>query len=258
MSTISRTLLLLVALMTVGCVIAVDEQGQQNDDEVLPVTDNLQLWLSADDGIVATGSLVETWMDKSGYGNHAIASLGSDITFVENQATGCNAVRFTGSDSSLMVHHSDQLNADSAFTAFVVFSYDSGFRIAQKKNGYGASSDAWFLSPQQGLSISGVWYDDKKNGWLFEPSTDSLHLMSCTFNGQEKTVSIYGNGQLLVTIEGVQPQEANEDPLYIGRRNASTGGNLAGDIAEIIIYNATLSEEQRVSIEDYLMTKYGL
>lgn len=47
------------------------------------------------------------------------------------------------------------------------------------------------------------------------------------------------------------------DDYYIGGR-AGTSLFMAGDIAEIIIYNNVLSDPNRVIIQNYLAAKYGL
>ncbi|MDD4518460.1 MAG: hypothetical protein PHH90_08205 [Limnochordia bacterium] len=220
----------------------------------LPAKDGLQLWLRADDGVRTAGQFVESMVDHSGQGNNA---TGSETLLIENVLNSHSVIRFTGPDSFLIVPHNTRLNADSAFSIFVVFSYQTGFRVAQKKDGHGAGEDAWFLSPQQGLGVSGKWYDDKQ-GWLFSPSIGDYSLMSSVFNGHKGTISTFGNGRLLAVVDGVEPQKPNEDALYIGRRNHSSGGNLVGEIAEIIIYSTALSETERTVVEEYLMDKYGL
>jgi len=215
----------------------------------------VQLWLRADRGIETEDGKVTVWEDQSPAQNHAVSESGGRPRSVPNAINGMPVVRFDGATTYLRVSHREELNTNSGLTVFVVYSHQSGFRLMQKKdNASGSQDDAWFVMPLGGLSVSGKL----ENGALFERG-QMYHLQTDVYDVNRGQIGIYSNGMLVAEVADIMHQMSNSDDVYIGKRHrpGSTEGHLDGDIAEIIIFNRTLSQGEREKVERYLQEKYG-
>lgn len=240
----------LLAALVVASALAVPAAAA-GGEPALP-EDGLQLWLRADRGVQVEDGIVVRWEDQSPQQNHAAADVSHGPALVENALNGYPVLRFDGEDDYMRVPHADGLNAVDGFTTFVVFSYeDPGLRIAQKKdNTAGNEADAWYINPRGGLAVAGVRHRQRP----FE--TGVYHLQASVLSLSDGELRIYKNGEHVVTELQAQAQVPNEDDLLIGKREHSNGQNLVGDIAEFIIYNRTLSDDELDAVTRYLLDKY--
>lgn len=93
---------------------------------------------------------------------------------------------------------------------------------------------------------------------LFNPGK-TYHLQSNVFDMNKDFLKIYNRGVEVGSLHYLVEQIPNTDDLYIGKRVLSGDeGPMTGDIAEIIMYDRALSDEERSSVEAYLIAKYGL
>lgn len=218
-------------------------------------TVGLQLWLKADEGVVADGLYVTRWEDQSGNGRDAVAGENANPILLSGKLNSKPVVYFDGATSYVVVPHDADLDATEGLTTVIVFRWERGFRLAQKRsNSYGVDPDAWFLTTNGGLGASGVFNNEK----LYPE--DLWHIQIGIADVAAGTISLYGNRNLLATVEGFKAQEPNTDDLYIGKRfhSKASEGYLGGDIAEVIIYNRPLNSQERVEVETYLAGKYGI
>jgi hypothetical protein len=79
-------------------------------------------------------------------------------------------------------------------------------------------------------------------------------LIETSFDGSTWQMRL--NGEVLKENQ-IEGKETSKGPLTIGR-NGNTGDFFRGDIAEIIIYDRKLEDEERKRIEEYLRTRYAL
>lgn len=241
-------------LVTLFLGVATMVHGQAADPAV--PRNGLVLWLRADEGVEKDAvGYVTAWRDQPGRGNDAVAEDLTEPLFVASWLSGQPAIRFNASDTFLRVPHAEELNAGDGFSVFIVYSYSKGGRLAQKKNAAsGVNPDAWFLATATGLGVSGVYHEEH----MFFP--DMPYLQSNIFDAQAGTVKIYDSGWLVGTVEGVGAMEPNEDDLYIGKRHrpGSSESYFGGEIAEMMIYDRALGDEERQAVEKYLADKYGL
>lgn len=218
--------------------------------------DGLQLWLKADEGVeVGADNVVTRWIDQSGCGNHATTEPGSGPALVTDYLNGKPVLQFDGKNTYLVVKHTDALNAGIEFSSFAVYRFDTGIRVLQKKNKSGAESDAWFMGTREGLSVGGIFSREL----LFPSRTTDFQLQSGIFDARGRKIEIYRNGTLVETLtKGITPQMANEDDVFIGKREHTDKAHLEGHIAEVLIYNRAVSAAEREQIEKYLLDKYAL
>jgi len=221
---------------------------------------NCILWLDAYD--TSTYTLSDTnltvWADKSGTGNNATNTANYPVTnqnlSLPNFAYGGqHAVSFLGNN---------WLNVDlSSLTGvgYTVFAVDIATTDAFNGNSY------FFGSDYNGVDATLHMGYRSANRFTFAQYADDLdytapanfvastpRLWTGRLNDNTGEQDIFFNGNLVAS------RFANDVPgtlinAAVGRGN---GGNYRGDLAEIIVYNRSLSDTERQEIEQYLQHKW--
>jgi hypothetical protein len=214
--------------------------GFTNDAEFNPRTlSGLQLWLRADAGVPS--GYGDLWADQSGNDNHGSQFFGTAIPrVVPNFVSGLPVLHFDGSDSVSFANRLSTIR-----TVFWVVREDPAATAAYRfllgddttrdfHGGHGAPGPIWWGSGYEN-------YQFVVNGQTF--------LNGLPVNGvttlRPRTMSLIS----LVTTGGVR---ANN----FGR--AYTQSNWWGDLAELVVYDRALSDQERRSVEDYLNARYHL
>jgi len=226
----------------------------------LPAVSNLRLWLRADKGLTENGGVVSTWADQSGNFNSAAQPIESQRpTLVTDGLNGRPVLRFDGADDSLVVAHSPSLAITGDLTSFFVVKFDdfATFRAvwAKTNNNLPAPTDFYTL-PGSGLPRVFRGNGAASNGFI-----DALSAPlegEFAFLGFDMTATSFrhflngelnGEGEILATIADTGA------PLHIGTRGDQFT-RLKGDLAELIIYDSALSEDDRNQVFDYLNARY--
>lgn len=223
----------------------------------LPVTTNLQLWLKADAGVTKDGSNnVSAWADQSGNAHHADqTAVTSQPLWVDNVINGKPVIRFDG-NSDLMT--TDITGPGGTEFTFFVVAKSSGQRIISYNDGGGSGYVLYSYANQNNFIISN---DGGPSGGLNSGTNDPVNFrIACarykanTSNGMQTFI----NGALLA-----QRTSANivlpSVPLQLGSYpGGGTSELINGDVAEIIIYNRSLTDLEREQVENYLTQKYPL
>jgi prepilin-type N-terminal cleavage/methylation domain-containing protein len=258
------------------------------------VPDNLQLWLDAND-IFGSGNLpqdgyrVSTWYDKSGNLFHATQSvLVNRPTFKLNIANGKPVIRFDDSTAGqesflyapkgvLAALSSDGLAED--LTVFVVAAASKQQSQSILLAYPDVNSNRFGIIAPNATSQTIFYYGDSSGAGTGK-QTNSYGWVSGTFSvfsyassSTAATMNIYQNGTLLTPAGTSKTPSAvyalsGTSRLDIGRcvGNATVANSacnntsttyFSGDIAEIIIYNTALSDDERENIENYLKMKWG-
>jgi hypothetical protein len=240
--------------------------------------------------LVAADGGVARWEDKSGNARHATQGTSANRPLRKTSVQGSKDVlRFDGSNDSLSIPSSTETfkflhSADS--TIFAVFK--SGITAnpghgayaifgtattASSTTGvlfYTGDSDAtiannalyWFVSRGQTATWP-VFFDG--NNYFTSNSFGLISLLSRPQDGTSgNRFAIRRNTGNLNTTNAPtgSPQTVSTanstNDLTIGRLPSGESLFLNGDIAEIIIYNAALSDTDRGLVETYLMAKWGI
>jgi hypothetical protein len=249
--------------------ISVCQAGKKGPSFVPTDISNLAYWYSADSGITKDGSnLVSQWNDRSGNARNVTqATAGNKPVYTTNQVNGLPAVIFDGSNDFLSLNASIFTNT-SNITFFAVAKITTASQYATLFSQYlsGALSGAAFqvcnnsgaLKMQTDISLPKGMYGSttiplstyKCFTYRVAPWSTVATNTELWLNGIAETETSYGGAGTPVLAAG---------NVYVG---AFGGGGptvtLNGGIAEIVIYNANLSDLDRSRVESYLIAKYAL
>ncbi|MFI4910196.1 MAG: hypothetical protein ACIAQZ_00870 [Sedimentisphaeraceae bacterium JB056] len=238
-----------------------------------PDVQGLGLWYSADDldgdGIIEgagedglVNNTVSVWVDKSGNGRDATqASTSARPAYITDGAeVGGVYLSFDGSDDVLNFSMSS-----ASHTVFIVSidgiqagTWRGKFNMAY--SGSGANTRAPFMAYRSTtdtrLCVS--YYDVNGTNQTTNLSpglTQSWHLFTLSkAEGLAKSIA-YRNGSFLgETPNAFEQINPPSTPCYIGKGP----GCWNGSIAEVLVYERGLSDEERNIVGYYLETKYGL
>ncbi len=223
---------------------------------------SLALWVKADNGVSTTGSNVTQWQDMSPNGvNFAQSSSGNQPTFVASAQNGQPAIAFSGA-SQYLTGPSGLANFTSGASIFVVTKPSTiSNNIRFFDFGNGATSNNIYMSETASTTANLFVYNGSTSSNL--PASGAIAagtygLLEAVHNGAG-SASIFSNGAQLAqgTINNINNVTRSGNNLGIDFAHTAAD-SFNGQIAEIIIYNASLSSTQRLGVESYLAAKYGL
>ncbi len=220
-------------------------------------------WLSADYGTfqdnalttpaVADGDVVGGWVDQSGVGKPATATLTKRpfLKLAANGIGGRAALLFDGVNDSLQT---------AAFTAalsqpntvYLVFKYANANAQYALVDGIVAGSRHLFYNNTPAFTKYQIYAGTTVTETTGSINT-SAHVAAVLFNG--------ASSQLWV--DNVSKVSGNAGAntltgLTLGTAFDATSLPFPGLIAEVLIYNAAHSTQQRVNVQNYLAGKYGI
>lgn len=271
-----RTLgLLVLVALTAGLVQAADDE--------LPVTSGLELWLDARSaakdsaGTTAdTSPEVAVWPDRSGHGR----DLGQDAAerrpkLATNLVVGKPAavVRFDGQDDSLFL--AGPQKDYRGLTLFIVAAPRTnlgGFRglLALNKAGINDYTSGMTLDLHAFpslkfnlVNLEGAGFGGAVDIMGDDQPLGTFHVLSATLAPGKAGVKLFVDGKFSGQrdrAEGI----LRADELRVGARHYSNTaeptfdqGFFDGDIAEVLLYDRVLSNEERQQVERYFKVKHA-
>ncbi|MGE3311047.1 MAG: LamG-like jellyroll fold domain-containing protein [Limisphaerales bacterium] len=226
----------------------------------LPAAARLKLWLKADAGVTTADGGVSLWEDQSGNLNHATQS-GADLRpqLVPDSIGGRPSLFFDGDNDSLEIPHSLSLAMVRDLTTYFVVrvdDFDTFRAVWAKTDGNQPRATDFYVVPTTGIprALRGGSGGGSVDG--LEPLVPGeFAIVGFDMRGTALRHSLNGapNGQGI--IGGTFADTGR--PLRIGTRDDGVT-RLRGDVAELIIYNASLSDADQASVVRYLGTKYGI
>jgi Concanavalin A-like lectin/glucanases superfamily/Glycosyl hydrolases family 2, sugar binding domain/Glycosyl hydrolases family 2/Glycosyl hydrolases family 2, TIM barrel domain len=246
---------------------AVNSAGDgTNSLQVSATPSTLAVWFKADaiTGL-ADGQGVETWEDSSGNGYDATQAVsGQQPAYVAGAINGLPAVRFNSAGQHYMAFNRP---VQGDFTMIIV--YDS----SQNNQGTGTTfySGAGLVNGDQPGSANDFGISLNANGQVIagtgNPDT-SINSGTGYNDGKPHVVTFertQSTGALVLYVDGTQVAAGmggtnllTAPPVLDLGAVPSGGGFLNGDVAEVQIYDAALSNNDRVAVESALKGKYGL
>jgi len=260
----------------------------------IPLVNNLALWLDAADTDMLTRvsqttnatPYLSNWFDKSGnYQHMRQATAARQPFYTSNSFNGRPAIRF-GYSTTPELYSGTQMSAGnidfiggtasasatSNLTAFFVVK-NEGLRrtILYATDRTIASNHMQMLAginPTSGGAGGFIATRPTVNATLPPNSFQREGLYTVLVNPSQTSsnggvtsnaVGLFYNGVLQSTSTDINiGSNFGVSTLTLGVTPNGSYGSYTGYIAEIIVYNTTLSLTQRVSIETYLTTKWGL
>lgn len=245
----------------------------------LPVKDGLELWLDAakasEKPPTAPDSSLALWIDQSGHKRHLFQEKSASQPKLLPSLTPDGkhpVVRFDGQDDSLLLAGPGKSYKD--ITLFLVAAPRTnagGFRglLAFNKKGVndytsGLTIDmSWVPSLMFNvLNLEGAGFGGAVDVMGDEHPLTTFHLLSTTLTPGKTGVKLYVDGKA----SGSRDRTAGElraDELRLGVRHYSNTaqptfdqGYFDGDIAEVLLYDRVLSDEERKLVEKYLSDKH--
>ncbi len=240
------------------------------------------LWLRADKGVTQSSGKVSQWDDQSGYLNHHYqATSGNQPDFQTSEANFNPNLYFSGNQ---WVADPDGIVDSTNHTGAQVFIIHKDESMPQIRSLYGQYvTEPPFNSSNKSLRYMGVGEgdgnlvfgirtvtgDSPANEWLLIPAgSDRMNAnILNTFNLNNGTLNLWFNGGEnantpfnypgFTSLSTTTPWTVGAGPVETSNNDQPTGFKHTGTIPELIVYNQTLTEVQRLKIETYLAIKYG-
>ncbi len=222
-----------------------------------PIVDSsLKVWVKSNAGITLNGGNVSAWADQSGLGNNASqGTAASQPLYVANAINGYPVLRFDGTDDYLSLP--DMTMTD--ITVFIVGKGTNGTFYGDLGGCGGGYPLRYFQT--SGSQLRGYSRDctnrvDKFYGNL----GDTSNYFQGVYQTNGSTLNVKYNGTTNTTTYA----DFTADDLTGYAPTIGTGGGyiagyyLTGDIAEVIVYNRTLSASEISIVQEYLYGKYNV
>lgn len=219
----------------------------------------LRLWLRADSGLGrASGTSVTSWGDQSNGGNSCSQTFSSYMpNVVDNALNGKPVVHFSGSSCVLQSNGSVVAGA-TGFTSFTVARFAS---IPGSNYQY-----LWWNGGDTATTGYGVWLttgSKLKAGWG-SYNNAITYSGTATVGPWYRVASRYASGTHEMWVNGgfvgsTGKTGSNlESGFGVGNYAATAAyQGFYGDLAEILIYSRTLTESERLAVEQYLSDRWG-
>ena len=247
----------------VSAVNAIGESAQLRPGQRQPLA--LAVWFKADaiTGL-ANGAAMSAWADLSGNGCNAMQLLsGNQPTYVTGAMNGLPVVRFNSANGTYLWFYRP---VQDDFTMIFVY---------QSSQGISTGTDFWNGAGLVNGEVSGTVNDFgtslNANGQILagtgNPDT-TIHSSTGLNNGLPHVVTFKrtkSTGVIVLYVDGAQAaigiggtQSLTSPNLLVLGAQQTLNNYLSGDIAEVQIYNAPLSDSDRIGLERALKCKYSL
>lgn len=227
--------------------------------------EKLLVWFKADEGVKTEGDKVVEWQDVSGNNLHAKCNTPGEPLLINNTQNGFPAIRFNGKDNGLetpLLHSFTNKRGTILVVAKVNGrSYRSSVGMGVLISSYHGNGVCWEL----GAGTKGYSYYDGVGGeglTVNEISARDWEIISIS-RINDTVFEFHHNGRF-VNDFNVNNNQPSANTLKIGYNGLQHFGDedisevLNGELAEIIVYNRTLTTKELSSAHEYLSEKYKI
>lgn len=217
--------------------------------------------------ITANGQQVLQWPNVLGPKRAATALGTSAPQFVTSGVNGAPAVRFDGVNDFLSLPTNGFENFTAGISLYVVMRptvLQSGFKILALGNGPGQQN---VVLGRAGSSAGLQYFTDNSSGnvqWFNTDhglaANDSTLISLQQESGAANSLSFAEIARNGVAVNGQNvwvPPVTARAVNYIGKSYWNEG-MFQGDIAEVLLYNRTLTASEQTAVKSYIATKYGI
>ncbi|MBQ46471.1 MAG: hypothetical protein CMP10_03095, partial [Zetaproteobacteria bacterium] len=215
----------------------------------------------SEDVVANEGDEVRCWMDKSGRTNHMEAGENQAATWLPDAKNGFGALNFGGNHFYTGILPG--LTGAQAHTIFIVNALESGSTADQYllRIGNGGENGSLHISRIAGSIIKhGFWHNDH----TYTSTDDGTYkIQAFDYDGGSGDTSsrhAWEQGQPVTPGEDDatgNPLALSENPpAWVGARDMNRDHS-SGQIAEILVFDRVLSDEERIGISLLLALKWG-
>jgi hypothetical protein len=229
---------------------------------------DLGLWLKADAGVTLVGGAVDAWADQSGNGRDFSAPGATNRPAFSGTLNGLPVLTFDGSTDYLTGNAASLTIAQNVpgITMIAVVKYATGgtdqrlYSVSTGASSVLVRSLMRTVTSSYGVSarrMDAVAAVDVTGGTI---GADYV-IQSGLLRYSVATAGIFVNGASLVEAPLLTPGNTENTVSLnsaIGVALSLTGQFLNGDLAELIVYQRAISDEERNSVELYLSQKWGI
>ena len=207
---------------------------------------------------------ISTWVDRSEAGNNFTGSGKKKPKWKQNGLNNLYTVLFDG-NNDFLTRSSRSLEPDTiggenenfyssntnSFTVFVVGKSDS----TSNEHTFISKSGGWGDSATYALGTTDGDFGVKLRGVTLSAEGDTDFYLLTSIWGNNKH-NLFVNGILVTGPDSAGTKGDQDENVTIGASNSGSDDHLEGEIAEIIVFNRNLSDNERWHVEDYLMLKW--
>lgn len=213
-----------------------------------------RFWFDATDtsatGMTLSGTTVTQWRDKSGNGLHTSASNGT-MTLVNNSDTRRTTINFPANSSFTMPNVSYTSSIRSIFCVITIGNLQGGGVQYLVLNGNTMLRSVQLYSINSGFQFNGSFLE------VFATANNPAGFFNNTSIVYCGTTS--GNSGVTVNGAAISLSVNNSSSSFqTGSAAQTIGGVNPIQISEMIVYDGSLSADDRINIESYLANKYNL
>ena len=239
------------------CIIVISTTGySQTGAGGVGNSSTLPLWFDANELNLSTGSQVYQFDDISGNSNHLTQTTSTRRPiFNETGLNGLPVVTFDGVNDYLTRGATSGLDG-SNLTYFVVFQRTLNTNSCLIDVGYTGYLSKWSTYSLSNNRLVSIHRSPDKFVYHIDsgsPTFISAHITPTNLKQ-------YRQGTLQQSLNATYTAGVGHNLIRVGayNYNLSPGYYLNGFIAEIIVFNTALNNLERVIVENYLGTKYGM
>jgi hypothetical protein len=223
-------------------------------------TSGLALWLRGDYGVASdVDGKVTMWAVEGSRLKAEAKEKAEWPAFVAKAVNGKPAIRFDGDHNMLEVPMSIDATVVPELTVISVWSSATADKTPLRKL-YGADDSGYDRAA--GIDDRAA---DGSNYTVFAGSGGAVGIFTFAANTPNMTIENYAHKKLNTWVNGAAAKSnvnAEYDRMpahfFIGGTGHTYTEPWKGDLAEILVYKRTLSDEERKKVEDYLASKYGV
>jgi hypothetical protein len=214
----------------------------------------LSAWFIGGRGVEETGGIVEGWRDQSGLQNDAAQTVsGNRPTLLASAINSQPAVAFAGSPAQfLTVPDHTSLKGPQA-SVFTVVKRTTGVTIAGVVSKWASGANGYRLEWSNGTTAR---YALNNGGTPVATVPINTYRVLAGVYDQVNN-RIYVNGVQAGTLASTGALANAVSNMTLGSQNGATNP-LAGEVAEVLVYNRGVTAEERTDVDAYLFAKYGI
>ncbi len=226
------------------------------------VTAGIQLWVKADNGVIASSSAVSQWTDQSPENHNLVQATAVNRPLLQNASVGFNfnpSVKFDGANDRMEYKLTRFMSTTSSGTFY-------GAASNALDGGYENLGDLGIDNPHMGTlgNQQIMWMNSSAPVRIDHPAVLTANkstLLGYFWNGGGPNV---GSG---LRQNGTEFYDATTEATAVGNGGPVDGQftlgsyegveNWNGNIAESFLYDRNLTSTEKDRVDTYLATKYG-